>query len=576
MVWNYQLMLAGTVLSLLAASCTHDNSSGGKETSGTAVVHRIEEIAPYTAVDSHAGEEKWSVLQPMYTTFSVVPNSLLTAAISDETSDQKQAYYARVKVMADGRYLLLYMGGQYGSRCFATTSSDFKNWSTPQMLLEPEKVQIAGTSDWRRYSGPDAVVLPDGDILAVFSFRETDSYSKGLGGGLVTMRSSDNGATWSAPQCIYEGTNWEPYLLVLPDGRLHCYFTDATPMTRNSGTSVLVSSDNGKTWSAKMRCARLYKYNYDGPNTAYTGQKIFTDQMPSFRVLNDGKTIFGFLEARLETPASNQGSSYYKMSLVYSDGLDWKDLGEETAGPERRQSTVIAGAGGYVSTFPSGEVVISCNISKQLSLKVGDRTATDFGKWDSGWQVPFTGNGVWGSTEVEDGNKLLAAIQNSGQGVNLGKLWLNHSLTARQATVAVGGNGKEWGLDEALYISTKDGHEVMVRAARDADNLYLCLDRRGDADLQLVVAAADGGATYKAALSRDGAFTFGNAAWTGKASTVKTSDGKKGTVAEVCIPLASLDAASAPAVMLFASLAGTPFTGAYISNPDSWQRILLP
>ena len=30
----------------------------------------------------------------------------------------------------------------------------------------------------------------------------------------------------------------------------------------------------------------------------FAGEKIFTDQMPCFRVLNDGKTIFGFIEAK--------------------------------------------------------------------------------------------------------------------------------------------------------------------------------------------------------------------------------------------------------------------------------------
>ena len=112
---------------------------------------------------------------------------------------------------------------------------------------------------------------------------------------------------------IFEGTNWEPYLLQLPDGRIQCYFTDCLPATRNSGTSVITSTDNGRTWHGHMRVCRQYKYDDKGV-------RIFTDQMPCFRLLNDGETLFGFLEARLE-PEGPQGNSIYTMSAVRNRGF---------------------------------------------------------------------------------------------------------------------------------------------------------------------------------------------------------------------------------------------------------------
>ena len=139
--------------------------------------------------------------------------------------------------------------------------------------------------------------------------------------------------------------------------------------------------------------------------------------MPSFRVLKDGKTIIGFLEARLERPLSNQGQSYCKMSVVYQDGLDWSDLGENTAGPSRRISNVMIGAAGYVSVFPSGEVVLSCNRGGRLWLKLLSEQGTLFPgeQWKTGWLDALSEDGgYWGSPEVISEDRIVAAMHGKG------------------------------------------------------------------------------------------------------------------------------------------------------------------
>lgn len=554
----------------------------GGETSDPVKLQVIEGMPSVNTMNTHVGQEKWSVLQPMYRYFTKVQHTFLTELVPDSSTDQKTAVYPRIKRMANGRYLMLYHGGKLGTRCFFTTSDDLKHWETPQLLFGPERVTVGGISDWRRYVNPDAVVMPDGEIIAVFSYRDTDNYPKGIGGGLVLRRSLDNGKTWTAPEHIYTGTNWEPYLLLLPDGRLHCYFTDATPMTRNSGTSVLVSSDRGKTWSDKIRCSRIYKYEYDGPNTEYTGEKIFTDQMPCFRVLNDGKTLFGFLEDRLEEPESILGTSYYMMSAVYNDGLDWKPLGEVTPGPERRQSLVLIGAAGYVSTFPSGEVAISCNIDMLFSLKLGDATATDFGSWKEGWLQPFPDKGYWGCTEVLDGNRILSANSCSVDGLQLGMFWLNHRIDAPKLNVTLDGNGGEWSLGHgALYVGNKEGGEAMIRAARNGDNLYLIVDRRGKKPVTLQLSFGQG-RIVQIKIDEEGNVVSDNTKVQGKSREGKADDKSTGTVTEIAIPLSETGiqgASSGTLVCIYASIAGTngpvPFSFADPDKPDTWQRIAL-
>src|SRR5690606_37057201 len=136
-------------------------------------------------------------------------------------------------------------------------------------------------------------------------------------------------------------------LLELPNGDLHCYFTDTDPLVRNSGTSMVVSKDGGITWqptgtSNSYKVFRQYKY-MDG------GQRIYTDQMPVVRMLNDGHSLVGFLEARLEA-GPGDGNSTYWMSLVYGHD-DWVRLTGDEVGPADRTENLFIGAGGYLAQF---------------------------------------------------------------------------------------------------------------------------------------------------------------------------------------------------------------------------------
>ena len=186
--------------------------------------------SPYQAVlNSHAGEEQWSVMQPMYDYYQFIPHNELTGDVAEA---QRTAMYYRVKKLADGGYIMFWHGGATGSRIWSSLSSDFKTWSEPRLMLSPKLNMVNGVEDWRRFVNIDAVVMPDGELVAAYSFRATNAYSSGQGCGIMLIRSKDNGCTWSEPVQIYDGPNWEPYLLLLPDGKtIHCYFTDAKPQT---------------------------------------------------------------------------------------------------------------------------------------------------------------------------------------------------------------------------------------------------------------------------------------------------------------------------------------------------------
>ena len=551
-------------------------------------LHTVMEMNREPAVlNSHAGDELSGVLQPMYGYYRTIPHETLTQGAPE---DQSNAIYPRVKLMADGRYILFYHGGQFGSRIWCIVSDDFKQWSAPMLLYQPYKVD----GDYRRFVNPDAALLPGGDILMVCSYRATNGYNSGLDCGLSFRRSSDNGKTWSDPWEVAVGPNWEPYLLVLPDGRLQCYYTDASPLTRNSGTSVIISEDGGATWSAKQRVCRLYKYDYytaDPEKQVYNGEKIFTDQMPCFRVLNDGHTLVGWLEDRIEEPAPrdcslDKYSSFYEMSLVYHDGFDWEDLGENSAGPEKRLNRIVHGAAGYISAFRSGETVLSCGIDGLMHLRMCDASLTRFygsGNWgkESNWLIPFDGTGYWGCTEVV-APTILAAAMHCADGMQTGLLYLNHRIDAARETIVPDGDCSEWETDKAFFLGLPGGEELLLRAAADDKNLYLaadCLEAASGSPTVTLQLCKEGGKAVKVTLkkglsqktSSDGTVTASRKA--------EKADGSSGYTAEVSVPLSLLGAGKGDTLRLYAAFdsgsSHSTFSFSKKNDSATWQKIKL-
>ena len=426
-------------------------------------LHTINELnkTPH-AINSHAGMERFSSLEADYTSYRIIPK--------EELDIKGRPTYSRIKRLANGEWLLLFQGYQIGSYIYYSISSDLENWSYRKALFSAYNVVHEEGNDHRRFSTADAVVLQNGDILVACSYRANKGYKRVIDCGIMLRRSSDNGKTWSEEEIIYRGANWEPYLLQLPDGRVQCYFTDSKPAIKNSGTSLIISADNGKTWSEKQIVCRQHRCTYED------GTRIYTDQMPSFRVLNDGTTLLGFLESNISDIPKGEKNNY-RMSVIRQHGVDWTPLQGDEVGPSDRDSNVARGAGGYVATFPSGETVISCNIRNRFSLKVGNHTGTEFNgrSWSEDWLKPLAKGGYWGATELIDNHRLLATMH-SEEGIQLVVLHLNHNISAKHTAVKIDGKSDEWSNDEALFVGSDTESQMAIRASHDKDFLYLLVE----------------------------------------------------------------------------------------------------
>ncbi len=410
------------------------------------------------AINSHADVTSRSSLKMNFRSFVSLGQSSLGVTNPN---------YPRIKKLANGSYIMFFHNNQIGASCNYAVSTDLKSWTAKGKIFENYAiVDSKGIANERRFSNCDAIVLANGDILALASYRANVGYlEKPLDAGIALRRSKDNGNTWSDAIQIYQGINWEAYLLELPSGEIQCYFTDSSRTLAEStdtGTAMISFSDIGKTWTPSFGSAPYYILR---TKHIKNGLTYFNNQMPSVIKLNNSNQLVAAMEANIGD---------YNISFAYSGDTDqWTHLGVDEEGPTDRDDAVFLGSGPYIRQFPSGETVLSYNQSSKFNLKVGDSKARTFG--DA--YTPFSG-GYWGSTELEDSHQIIGVMPNtSKRELMLTKFVLNHSITATQRSVRVDGDNSEWkSTDEALFVGDKSQAQSTLRSSVDKDSVYFLIE----------------------------------------------------------------------------------------------------
>ena len=131
----------------------------------------------------------------------------------------------------------------------------------------PYRVISRGEAAGPYQAFPDACRLANGDIIAVFYAGYGHvSLSNGdwpKGGRICTVRSSDEGRTWTAPAILYDDgiDNRDPHIAQMRDGTLICSFFSLERADRSvsnggfqsQGVQIVCSHDGGKTWDREAR-----------------------------------------------------------------------------------------------------------------------------------------------------------------------------------------------------------------------------------------------------------------------------------------------------------------------------------
>ncbi len=393
-------------------------------------------------------------------------------------------YYPRIKQMADGRYIMFYQEGEHGNTVLYITSDDLKVWSAPEKLFVED--EDAGVY----YATCDAVVLDNGEILAVCSYRTGSTYDVNPQlNGVVMKKSSDNAKTWSEQKIIYVGTTWEPYPMQLKSGEVQVYFTNTSCYYRtevadaSTGTAMVRSYDRGNTWTGDLSKPYSGQIVSQTPTRVSGGMQLYSDQMPvGIEMLGSGKLMLA-----LETRMDKKGT--FRISLSYSDD-NWKTpLAADQTGPSEKWSKAWTGAAPYLRQFISGEII--CAYTRQSNLAYRVLTADGKSCYAEVDNMPFKGisGSYWGGLELIGSHTMVGfgetfnkvTMTRTENTVDYGKLNLNHTINAKNMTPAIDGDAKDWkDNDEAFFIGSISQAQASIRSAADSENLYFLVERLDD------------------------------------------------------------------------------------------------
>ncbi len=389
-------------------------------------------------------------------------------------------YYPRLKQMKDGRYVLFYQEGEHGNTIYYKCSEDLRKWTEPTELFVYDK------SADRMYATCDAVVLDNGDIIAVCSFRVGSDYDlHPEKNGIMMKKSSDNAKSWSEEKQIYTGTTWEPYAMQLSSGEVQVYFTNTTCYYKqaaadaSTGTALIRSFDGGQSWSADI------SKPYDAEIVSQTatrvsgGIQLYSDQMPvGIQMLGTNKIMLA-LETRLDK------SGNYRITLSYSADNWATPLSKNEVGPREKITNAWTGAAPYLMQFDSGEIVCAYTRSNELAYRMIDSTGKVYSKSDT---MPFEdiSNSYWGALEKLSAHTVLGigetfkkvTISRTEHTLTYGKLNLNHTLFSESFDVNSDGDTSEWnGRADAAFVGSESQAQASVRATLNSGKLTFAVDR---------------------------------------------------------------------------------------------------
>ena len=545
--------------------------------------------------------------------------TILTSATTNE-SRYNNAYYPRIRKVNDNLYLLVYMYGQYGQHLYYATSADGFTWDGPEVLWNSAHYEaftytdreLAGTSDRYHAMNPDICVLDDGSVICIYAVRAVKGYRYYPEySGLFIKRGTVNESgefVWSEETKIYNGQVWEPSIIQLSNGDIHAYYTQVAPDImeygydeehRSTETGLIISKDNGNTWSPDIKADDANYYRALSVFREYVGDKDgrphYNGQMPVATELANGKLMV--------VTEVKQLDGKFRISYSISDkALEWKDLGKNEESVNV-QLTIPPNSSPYIDRFESGEVYITHNAGGSL---VGRLAAADGSEVGGTFKNAPGSVGMWGSCAVVDTHRTVTAMHHKVTdgiyGVGLYYSYLNHRVNAPKQTITVDGATNDWeNNNDALFVGSESQAQATLRTAHDDENIYFLISRLDyyltSNDTVTVCVGASDTSDYRITVGLDGkvnveyyntgikrnSFTLDDAKVVLFGTVDNNDDKDEGAVIEIAVPKDKVDAIGKTEFPVRLALVnddgmgtGTDtFTGASAFTTKLWPKVVL-
>lgn len=229
--------------------------------------------------------------------------------------------------------------GENGTQQFASTADGGRSWSPPRTIYTPGAARL-----------PDPIlltVLPDSTLLDVFVVIEARSQVQDapVPFDIMAMRSSDDGATWSAPVKIAQTLSTQPQdpdtsskirslpivsVAATPTGQARVVWNEIAS-EKASTIFTATSDDDGATWSAPREVAMPRAQAF----------------LPAVAIGRDGSIGVLYDDTREDRPGDRQLTTDVWLDVSRDGGRTWRE--RRVSGPfdalaaSETSSTGVAG-----------------------------------------------------------------------------------------------------------------------------------------------------------------------------------------------------------------------------------------
>ena len=368
--------------------------------------------------------------------------------------------YPRMIELANGDFMCVYEADRNIDIIRSTDKGE--SWMQP--------VRVASFMNNTMMTVPEIIQIKNGNIIISYNPRPREPFTADRPFAIHAKTSTDNGATWSTEDVIYEAGItfetgcWEPNILELPDGELQLYFANEAdfPSSHEQNISMFRSFDKGLTWGVR-EIVSFSPTSRDGMPVS-----LYLEETNEIIMAIEDNYAYNFKPAIIRTSDNwlNAPVGRFTTDRAYALNHDVT-------------STTYQGAP-YLRELPSGNIVLGYQGTDGesdhglgnacLLVEVGDKTGRDFYNNTKPFNVPTGKYGLWNSLSVMDGKVWGLSATNAYSSQS--EIWTISGYEITDYKIPQGEIGTTTN-HYPFFVGHKGNTNVGVRLGHDDSNLYL-------------------------------------------------------------------------------------------------------